>query len=291
MLCENDVPAMQNDPNQILTKIREEIDDIDSQMHALLIKRSQVIDYLIKVKEKQGGGSAFRPGREAAMMKTLAQRHSGNLPLDTIESIWRIIIATFTFVQAPYNVHLDLSEDHEHIWDTARFHFGFTVPLHKHGHAQHVIEAVRQAVGDLGIVPLQKMALEGAWWNELIGPQKPKIIARLPFLTRTHHPIPRSYYVISKPLAEAMSREVIICAINLGRWSPKITEVISSLQGEIVSSSPQGDRLCSLIALPYPHDGAKLYDAFIKIGLTDIHVDEIGSHAAPFNSDICQNNT
>jgi len=89
---------MQNDPNQVLSKIREEIDDIDAKMHALLIQRSKVIDVLIEAKKQQGGGSAFRPGREASMMRVLAQRHNGNLPIDTIESIWRIIIATFTFI-------------------------------------------------------------------------------------------------------------------------------------------------------------------------------------------------
>ena len=43
------------------------------------------------------------------MMRRLVQRHKGILPLDTAESIWRVIIATFTHVQAPFSVHADLS--------------------------------------------------------------------------------------------------------------------------------------------------------------------------------------
>ena len=35
------------------------------------------------------------------MMRRLAERHEGLLPLDTVEGIWRVIIATFTYVQAP----------------------------------------------------------------------------------------------------------------------------------------------------------------------------------------------
>jgi chorismate mutase len=275
---------MQNDPHHILNKIRAEIDDIDAQMHALLIKRSKVIDDLIKAKEKQGGGSAFRPGREAAMMRTLAQRHSGNLPLDTIESIWRIIIATFTYIQAPYNVHLDASEDMQQMWDSARFHFGFTVPLHKHATAHHVIEAVMHGQGDLGMVAIHKMIVEGAWWTRLIGPQRPKIIARLPFLTRPAHPAHKPYYVISKPLAEVVSREIIICAVSFGKWSHKIAEAIASLNAEIMTSLPHNDRLCSLIALPHPYDGKILQECLINHAITDITVDEIGSHAAAFNT-------
>ena len=85
-----------------LTDLRKEIDRIDEAMHQLLIERSEIIDRLIAVKRSQDGGtSAFRPAREAEMMRRLVKRHKGILPLDTVESIWRVIISTFTYVQAP----------------------------------------------------------------------------------------------------------------------------------------------------------------------------------------------
>lgn len=275
--------SMQNDPNQVLSKIREEIDDIDAKMHALLIQRSKVIDVLIEAKKQQGGGSAFRPGREASMMRVLAQRHNGNLPIDTIESIWRIIIATFTFIQAPYNVHLDQSEDQDLIWDSARFHFGFTVPLHKHSTAHHVIDAVTHNISDLGMVPVYKLTLEGAWWLSLIGPDKPKIIARLPFLNRPDHPTSKPYYVISKSVSEAMSRETVICALSISQWSPEIEMILNEFNCSLITSSPHGDRLCSLIELPQPYDGAQLLSVLQKHGLKDISIQEIGSHPSPYS--------
>jgi len=45
------------------------------------------------------------------------------LPLDTVESIWRIIISTFTFVQSNYQVHVDMSHGDAPMRDSARFHF------------------------------------------------------------------------------------------------------------------------------------------------------------------------
>ena len=72
-------------------------------MHRLLMERGEIIDRLIAVKKTQESGSAFRPAREADMMRRLVQRHKGILPLDTAESIWRVIIATFTYVQAPFS--------------------------------------------------------------------------------------------------------------------------------------------------------------------------------------------
>src|SRR6187200_759798 len=92
-----------------LTELRREIDRIDAAMHGLLMERGEIIDRLIAVKQAQETGSAFRPGREAAMMREIVGRHRGILPVDIVESIWRVIIATFTHVQAPYTVHGDTS--------------------------------------------------------------------------------------------------------------------------------------------------------------------------------------
>src|SRR6202049_4273210 len=92
-----------------LADLRREIDRIDEAMHRLLMERGDIIDRLIAVKQTQEVGSAFRPAREAEMMRRLVERPRGILPLDTVESIWRVIIATFTYVQSPFSVHADLS--------------------------------------------------------------------------------------------------------------------------------------------------------------------------------------
>ena len=76
------------------------------------------------------------------MMRRLVKRHHGNLPLDTAESIWRVIISTFTYVQAPFAVHADLSAGDALMRDSARFHFGFTVPFVPHMGAANVVQAV-----------------------------------------------------------------------------------------------------------------------------------------------------
>src|SRR5262245_58506181 len=110
-----------------LAELRREIDRIDESMHGLLMERGEIIDRLISVKQTQESGSAFRPAREAEMMRRLVDRHRGILPLDTAESIWRVIISTFTYVQAPFSVHADLSAGDASMRDSARFHFGFTV--------------------------------------------------------------------------------------------------------------------------------------------------------------------
>src|SRR3954466_9695092 len=138
-------------PKPTLADLRREIDRIDEAMHRLLMERGDIIDTLIATKKTAESGSAFRPAREADMMKRLVERHRGLLPLDTVESIWRVIIATFTYVQAPFSVHADLSAGEAAMRDSARFHFGFTVPFVTHMGASGVVTAVAASRGGLGL--------------------------------------------------------------------------------------------------------------------------------------------
>src|SRR3954468_18900357 len=181
-----------------LGELRKEIDRIDEAMHRLLMERGDIIDRLIAVKGTQESGSAFRPAREADMMRRLVQRHKGILPLDTAESIWRVIIATFTHVQAPFSVHADLSAGDAAMRDSARFHFGFTVPFVPHIGAAGVVAAVAKSKGDLGLVPAFAVAGAGAWWTSLEFNEAPKVIARLPFVERADHPAALPVFLLSR---------------------------------------------------------------------------------------------
>src|SRR6201995_5535506 len=155
-----------------LADLRQEIDTIDAQVHSLLMQRGDIIDRLIQVKHTQEVGSAFRPAREADMMRRLVQRHRGILPLDTVESIWRVIISTFTYVQAPFAVHADVSGGWSAMRDSARFHFGFTVPYVAHFSAAAAVDAVSRSKGDLALV--SAMSSHTPWWIGLEAEGAPK---------------------------------------------------------------------------------------------------------------------
>src|ERR1700694_2154343 len=160
-----DSPMSQSPPAPpSLEVLRKEIDAIDAQVHSLLMARGDIIDRLISVKQTQEVGSAFRPAREADMMRRLVERHHGILPLDTVESIWRVIISTFTHVQAPFQLHAALSAGDALMRDSARFHFGFTVPFVPHMGAASVVAAVLGSKGDLGLVPAFAAPHAGDWW-------------------------------------------------------------------------------------------------------------------------------
>lgn len=263
-----------------LADLRSEIDRIDSAMHALLMERSSIIETLIAVKKTQVSGSAFRPGREADMMKRLALRHQGLLPLDTVESIWRTIIATFTYVQANYSVHADVSGGDPAMRDSARFHFGFTVPFVPHEDARAVIAAVAESAGDLGIFRMDLGASAGVWWRDLIGIDRPKIIARLPFIERPDHPAGTPVYCIAKPLADAAVREIVLYAAKVERWSDSLRSNLAQHLAEVSASAADGSHLSLLVAASGEVDQAAIRAALAPAGLSDFA--EIGSHAARF---------
>jgi chorismate mutase len=271
-------------PQQTLAGLRSEIDRIDSAMHELLIDRGRVIDRLIEIKTSQGGGSAFRPAREASMMRNLAERHRGRLPLDTVESIWRVIISTFTYIQAPYNVHVDMSRGEAAIRDSARFHFGFTVPCVAHRNAADVIAAVAESSGDLGMFPLDGGPESGAWWTRLAPPQAPKVIARLPFVERLDHPAGLPVFVISKPLAEGAARDVVLDSVTLDQWRRGLPSALREIGAEIVGSAADGMGLALLVARPGELTSQGVRAALRSAGGADVRSVEIGAHASRFDA-------
>jgi chorismate mutase len=264
-----------------LTQLRHEIDRIDAQMHRLLMERGDIIDRLIAVKQTQESGSAFRPAREADMMRRLVDRHRGILPLDTVESIWRVIISTFTYVQAPFAVHADLSAGDAHMRDSARFHFGFTVPFVAHMGAAAVVVAVSESKGDLGLVPAFA-APAGAWWDALEFDAAPKIIARLPFVERADHPAAMPVFVVSRAAADAMVKEVEVWSVRVAGWGAKAATALAPRAEVIAVPDRAFDGAALLISLPQGGRIAAITDALVAAGASVRATTLVGSHATRY---------
>jgi chorismate mutase len=270
---------------ETLEDLRAEIDRIDRDMHALLMQRGEIIDRLIAVKGGNGG-CAFRPDREAQMMRALVSRHKGLLPVDTVEGVWRIIVSTFTYMQAEYAVHADDSGGDAAMRDSARFHFGFTVPYVTHHGAGAVVEAVAASKGDLGMVRSAGAQDEGAWWTRLIGDAAPKIIARLPFVERPNHPAGLPVLIVAKPLAEAAaSQDIALHAVSLPKWLHSVPAAVDALAGEILAAAPHAGELSLLVAAPGRVSSAAFVEELMRAGAGRVAAEPIGSHAARFELD------
>jgi chorismate mutase len=272
-------PPSQKAPT--LADLRQDIDRIDAAMHELLLERGEIIDTLIAVKNTQEVGSAFRPAREAEMMRRLVQRHRGNLPLETAESIWRVIIATFTYVQAPFAVHADLSAGDALMRDSARFHFGFTVPFVPHAGAASVVAAVSESKGDLGLVPAFATAGAGPWWAALEFEAAPKIIARMPFVERPNHPAALPVFVVSRVAADAMVTETEVWSVRVAGWNAASINSIAELADVIAVPDRAFDGAALLVSVE--RGGIKkVAEALVKTGASIRSTALVGSHATRY---------
>ena len=262
-----------------LAELRQEIDSIDSQVHSLLMQRGDIIDRLIQVKQTQEVGSAFRPAREADMMRRLVQRHRGILPLDTVESIWRVIISTFTYVQAPFSVHADISVGESLMRDSARFHFGFTVPYVSHFNAPAAVEAVAKSKGDLALV--SATSSRTPWWIALEPHDAPKIIARLPFVERADHPAALPVFVVSRVADSAMVTEVETWSVRVSGWNAEIARALSPLAEIVAVPDTAFDGAALLVSVTAGHL-EKIKSALIEAGASVRSSALVGSHATRY---------
>ncbi|HEY5215370.1 MAG TPA: chorismate mutase [Pseudolabrys sp.] len=265
-----------------LDDLRKEIDRIDEAMHQLLMERGEIIDRLISVKKSQETGSAFRPVREAEMMRRLVKRHKGILPLDTAESIWRVIISTFTYVQAPFSVHADLSAGDALMRDSARFHFGFTVPFVPHMGAAGVVAAVSASKGDLGLVPAVPVAGAGPWWSALEFDAAPKIIARLPFVERADHPAALPVFVVSRVAGDAMATEAEVWSIRVSGWGAGPAQALTTKADFIAVPDRAFDGAALLVTLPKGVSLESISEVLVKAGVTVRSAALVGSHATRY---------
>jgi len=165
---------------QSLESLREEIDSIDDQIHDLLMRRTTVVEGVRDLKE--GQRIKIRPSREAEILYRLVGRHKGPFPKRELSRIWReLIMATLTF-EGPFTVGAAVEGDEVGYLDLARDQYGCFTDLKEFPSARRVVEAVRDGVVTVGVVPVPVRGDEDPWWRHLVSenPDIPKVIARLP---------------------------------------------------------------------------------------------------------------
>jgi hypothetical protein len=214
------------------------------------------------------------------MMRRLVERHSGILPLDTVESIWRVVIATFTYVQAPFSVHADFSAGEPAMRDCARFHFGFTVPLVGHMGPAGVLAATAASGGDLGLVPVQGTG--GVWWAALEEDGAPKIIARLPFVERRDHPAGLPVFAVARPHPDAVVNDVKMWSIRVAGWGPRPAQALASLADALAVPEGNFDGAALLVTVPEGRSLDAVTAALVAAGASVRSCILVGSHASRY---------
>jgi hypothetical protein len=165
--------------------------------------------------------------------------------------------------------------------DSARFHFGFTVPFVPHMGAATVVEAVTESKGDLGLVPAFAIAGSGPWWTALEFQSAPKIIARLPFVERADHPAALPVFVISRAAAAAMVVETETWSMRVSGWSAGAVQALAELGDVIAVPDRAFDGAALLVSVPHGTADA-VAAALVKSGASIRSSTLVGSHASRY---------
>ncbi|HEY0426029.1 MAG TPA: chorismate mutase [Rhodopila sp.] len=159
-----------------LPALRAELDRIDNAVQDLLIQRAEIVEHVAR----SGKPAAFRPGREASIIRRLVGRHHGSLPPVTLVRIWRELLAGTTSMQGGFSLAVCDPGHGAPMTQLAREHFGALTPLRAYASPDQALIDVNQGVASVAVLPYPSEA--ESWWVALLH-REPRlhIIGRLPF--------------------------------------------------------------------------------------------------------------
>ena len=217
-----------------LTEYRDQINEIDDQILALLQKRAEISKKIGAVKSETGIAQVYVPHRQKQVILRLMARNDGKFPEAALESIWTEILSASRSLQEPERVaFLGPVGSFGHL--AARRHFGAStefMPVHPQ---VDIFTEVESGRADYGVVAIEN-SLQGTVRDVLERFQHtPLWICAETFQPIKHHllsksPITEIQRIYSHPQPFAQ------CRAWLSRYVGNVEQV------EVVSTSEAAQR-------------------------------------------------
>lgn len=273
-----------------LDDVRREIDGIDEGMHRLLMDRTELVRLVADAKAQSasaaGEGSfiAFRPGREAEILRSLAARHEGALPLEVVIRIWREIMSAMTRLQGPFRAEVFGGDNPLDIWDLARNYYGAPTPMALRDEAGDVLRRVSKDRSVIGILPAPTPESE-PWWVSLgRGDAAPvQVVAALPFALEDDA-APQAF-VLAQADFESSGDDTSLAVISFGEAvsADAVRQALegAGLEGALLLRTEKAGHYFALVALAGFMDAedARLSELGMQAGIEDVQL--IGGFANP----------
>lgn len=169
--------------------IRRDIDSVDRQLHDLLMKRGELTDEIGRIKQKNKA-RIIHPDREAALLKSVLERHKGPFPKQAVVAVWRQIIGALSSIQGQsIKIAVACDEDNDaegfEIFELSKNYFSSILPVKRSVSPLAVLSMVREGDVTFGVLPWPEDGTgDKAWWRlmfEETGENGLNIIGRLPF--------------------------------------------------------------------------------------------------------------
>ncbi|MCK5445789.1 MAG: chorismate mutase, partial [Rhodospirillaceae bacterium] len=161
-----------------LDELRQKIDEIDDQLHDLIMSRTQIVEQVRAVKSTDR--VKIRPAREAEIIYRLMARHQGAFPKRELVRMWRELIVATLRSEGPFSVAVFADEEIGGFWGLARDQYGSFTPMTAYSSTRRIIEVVSRQDATVGVLPLPVRSDPDPWWRRLAatGEDVPRVIAR-----------------------------------------------------------------------------------------------------------------
>ncbi|MGE0733943.1 MAG: chorismate mutase [Alphaproteobacteria bacterium] len=154
-----------------LAELRAQIDRIDSELHALIKRRAQVVVEVGRTKAAQKG-VVLRPGREARILRRLLAEHDGPFPARALLAIWREIVSAAVNMQGKFSIAVPRAAPQ--LVQLARDHFGVISPVAPAASDRAALAAVAS-----GKAPIALVSATADWWRRKL-PDGLHVVLALP---------------------------------------------------------------------------------------------------------------
>lgn len=204
-----------------LDELRVAIDSVDDRILGLLSERVAIVKQVGELKRrarteetKERYRSIIRPGREANMVRRIAEKGDKEYPKAALAHIWRLIISSAIHLEEETRVStVARTTDPDAYW-IAREYFGAFTPHLEHPYLMDVVHHVEERKSSVGVLPLWDNTSAQAWWSRILedNTNHPKIFARLPFVRTApseKSPLVAIGYVDPEPTGEDESLWVV----------------------------------------------------------------------------------
>lgn len=163
-----------------LTHLRTQIDAIDTQLHDLLIERSQLVAEIAQAKKEEAAHSQspnaesdhkvshVRPEREMDILRTVLNRHTGPLSPVVVARIWREMVTAMAQLQGTFTVVVAAPTKSVGYWDLARDYFGSGTPLSLTTSPTDAMRQVMAGVTNFAALPAPNWRDTAPWWPSLL---------------------------------------------------------------------------------------------------------------------------
>ncbi len=140
-----------------LAKLRDQIDEIDQNIQALINQRAACAQRVAEVKQAAAGGETvqyYRPEREAQVLRAVMERNTGPMPGEDVAKLFREIMSCCLALEKPMKVAF-LGPEGTFTHAAALKHFGHFVQAQPMSAIDEVFREVESGQANYGVVPVE----------------------------------------------------------------------------------------------------------------------------------------